>query len=214
MRPGEQFGVGLEVRGRGQPLQLSLDREACAQGQGAAAYFEGQRRAPADAGSEAIAGEPYQFGDAFTPGGGAQVGFVGVVLLVETEDVADDRRPFQQGDAGVVRSTVGPGGQFRCGVQGADHGFPEVGVASDAIGDARQSRAVVDAPGKHEGIVDQRIAGHQRLPPWISKRISPRSRWSGSLASSRVSSKPISSTAAPGRPGSGAEKRFMSRLTR
>ena len=142
-------------------FQFQLRREAAAQGQRQRApRLEGQRRAATDARCQAVAGEPYQLGNALAPDGGAQVGFVGVVLLVEGEDVAQDSRALQDRDAGVVGLAVRPGRQFGRGVNAAHHRLDEIGIAADAVGDARQAGPVAGAAREDEVVGDQRFAGH------------------------------------------------------
>ena len=72
------------------------------------------------------------------------------MLLIEAQDVADDRRALDQRDAGIVGHAMGPAGQFRRRIDAALHRLDEVGIAPDAVGDARQPGPVVRPLRKHE----------------------------------------------------------------
>ena len=55
-----------------------------------------------------ITDQPHQSGNTLRPGRRAQPRLVGVQLLVESEDVAENRRALKQCDARIVRLAMGP----------------------------------------------------------------------------------------------------------
>src|SRR4030095_9184097 len=88
--------VGLERMIGGnldRPGALDLEREC-----GAAT----------DSGSEAVPRQSRQRCDALAPCGRSQECLVGVTLLVEGEDVADDRGTLEKGNTWIIVRRVGP----------------------------------------------------------------------------------------------------------
>ncbi len=138
--------------------------------------LKGERPAPAQPWREPVAEQPHEIADVLAPLCGAQIGFVGVKLLVKGEDITQHCRAFQQGDPRIIRGAVRPALQHGIVIQAAEHRLQYVGIAADAVRDAFQARAVMDAPGELDRLVAVVTAvGRHRRPPCTSNVMNPRS---------------------------------------
>ncbi|KFB67847.1 MAG: hypothetical protein CAPSK01_002435 [Candidatus Accumulibacter vicinus] len=172
----EQFDAGLEDRWLVVTDELRLDAQAGRQQHGLRPlHRERETRASRDSWREPVAQQAHQVGDAVAPLGAAQIGLVGVEILVEAENVADLGGGFDQRDAGVVGQAVRPLGEHRTLVKPRQHVLAQVGVAADAVVDGAQARPVVDRLRESSRLTAIIGTAHRR-PPVISKRMRPVSR--------------------------------------
>ena len=187
---GQDIGGCLEALGglvlRRHALHLGAggdgDRRGAWVGRQAGGGFQGEREVglAGDAGGRLVADEAGQFSERAKLCGRAKVALVGKTLLVEGQDVEDDRAGVEQGNAEIVGVTcleVAQGGVVGAG-KARQHGFAEGAPGAGAIGDGGKSgQVLLDNRGLNAGAGAAAAGagggvgaaqGHITCPPQVS----------------------------------------------
>src|SRR4051794_26963294 len=155
---------------------------------------ERNQRAPRrDARPRPVADGADQPAHAFRQGRGSKICLVRDTLVVEGEDIGEIGPPFDHLHAEVAVGVGLPGTEFGFGPQRRIDQAPQQGVAeSDEVADpvieAVASRRVEDRELRRRAITGTDRLVRHHLPPYTLTATEPRSGWSGSFSTRRISS--------------------------